>query len=252
MELVGTPSDENAEVLELGRTDVTTLFVSMSARHTDGADAEYLEWHSLDHRPEQYRLPALRGSMRMVSTPECRAARVGSGADLDAVDHIVCYLFTDPDGLHAFKHLGAALRRAGRMPIELPAVERAVYGIDARVAAPRARVGSDVLPWFPAVGTYVLIEPGESSIPEVMDVAGVAGAWSGASIDSPTTTATGDRITILFLDDDPVTVAGRLTPRLEQRWADGSAAGSADGPALPRLAAPFYSLVPYDWDRYLP
>ena len=46
------------------RSDVTTLFVSMSARHPEGQDADYLEWHTFDHRPEQQRLASLRTSVR--------------------------------------------------------------------------------------------------------------------------------------------------------------------------------------------
>jgi hypothetical protein len=42
MPLVGTPSDDLDAVLATGRTDVTTVFVSLSARHPDGDDAEYL------------------------------------------------------------------------------------------------------------------------------------------------------------------------------------------------------------------
>ena len=60
--------------------DITTVFVSMSARHPDGLDADYLQWHSLDNRPEQHRLAALRSSLRLVSTPACRAARAVSHA----------------------------------------------------------------------------------------------------------------------------------------------------------------------------
>ena len=69
MELPGTPSDQITEVLATGRGDVTTLFVSMARRHPDGADAEYLRWHTLDHRPEQHRLAGVRASLRLVSTP---------------------------------------------------------------------------------------------------------------------------------------------------------------------------------------
>ena len=34
-----------------------------------GRDAEYLRWHTLDHRPEQHRLAGVRASLRLVSTP---------------------------------------------------------------------------------------------------------------------------------------------------------------------------------------
>jgi hypothetical protein len=51
-------------------------------------------------------------------------------------------------------------------------------------------------------------------------------------------------VSYLFLDDEPPEVAERLRPRLEHRW---STTGSQ-----PLLAAPFYSLLAYEWDRYLP
>ncbi|BBZ41541.1 hypothetical protein MCNS_46040 [Mycobacterium conspicuum] len=90
MELPGTPSDEVAEILAAGRGEITTLFVSMATRHPDGTDADYLRWHTLDHRPEQHRLAAVRASLRLVSTPACRSARgqrwaVGRGRSRDDV-----------------------------------------------------------------------------------------------------------------------------------------------------------------------
>jgi hypothetical protein len=51
-------------------------------------------------------------------------------------------------------------------------------------------------------------------------------------------------VSYLFLDDEPAEVATRLRPRLERRW---STTGTE-----PLLAAPFHSLVAYEWDRYLP
>ena len=73
-ELVGTASDDCPEILAVGRSDVTTIYTSLSKRHPEGLDADYLEWHSLDHRPEQHRIAQLRASFRMVSTPTCRTA----------------------------------------------------------------------------------------------------------------------------------------------------------------------------------
>lgn len=69
MHLPGTPLDDVPGVLATGNGGITTLFVSMATRHPDGKDAEYLRWHTLDHRPEQHRLGAVRASLRLVSTP---------------------------------------------------------------------------------------------------------------------------------------------------------------------------------------
>ena len=111
-ELTGTASDELPAVLATGATDVRVIFVSMSAREPDGRDADYLEWHSLDHRPEQYRVAGIRHSIRLVSTRACRAARAFGDPRYDAVDHVMTYFFAD----------GAALRP----------VHRAQQGTDGR------------------------------------------------------------------------------------------------------------------------
>jgi hypothetical protein len=78
MILHGTPSEQLPDVLGTGETAVRFVFFSLSARHPDGRDAEYIAWHSLDHRPEQYRLPQIRNALRLVSTPACRASRATS------------------------------------------------------------------------------------------------------------------------------------------------------------------------------
>ena len=51
MLLPGRPSDEIPDVLTTGNGDITTTFVSMSTRDPDVTDADYLQWHTLDHRP---------------------------------------------------------------------------------------------------------------------------------------------------------------------------------------------------------
>ncbi len=243
--LPGTPSDQLPEILVTGRGDITTLFVSMSARHPRGEDARYLHWHTLDHRPEQHRLATLRSSLRIVSTPACRAARAACDARCEAIDHVMTYFFSDPAGLADFDRLSTALRDAGRVPELLPPVFRGVYRVASRVAAARARVGADVLPWWPTRGVYLLLEENAVVADALTEVPGVAGVWSASATASEHATAVpGQQITYCFLDEDPVVAAATLRPVLERRWAD-TAAG-------PLLAAPFYPVVPYEWDRYLP
>jgi hypothetical protein len=246
--LPGTPSDEAEGVLALGRSVIDLAYVSMSARHPEGRDADYLRWHFFDHRPEQYRLDTIRASLRLVSTPECRAARAASDARFDATDHVMNYFFSDASGLKPFHDLGRALGKVGRIPELLPAVERGVYTFEGRVAAPAAKVGADVLPWWPARGVYLLLEHGTASAVPLLNVEGVAGAWwGGAATDVPaayTTAQPGDQLTYLFLHDDPVDVAGRLRAVLDRRWADSGAAGL--------FAAPFFPAVADDLGRHLP
>jgi len=264
-DLVGTPSDETPEILDTGRADITTLFVSMSGRHPEGRDAEYMEWHGLDHEPEQHRLPSLRASKRLVSTPACRAARAAGEGHYDGIDHLMTYFFAETSGLAAFDELSLALTNAGRNPYRrglaldvsiphMPLVEMGAYHIDGMAAAARTKVGSDVLPWWPAQGVYVLLEQGTGPASALVAVDGVAGAWWGTGIPSVTADPgdtrfahadnSGLQITYAFLDGDPADTGERLRPILEERWSSLA--------VTPLLAAPFHTVVRYDWDRYLP
>ncbi len=243
--LVGTPSDEVPDILATGGSDITTLFVSMSERHPDGADADYLRWHTLDHRPEQQRLAAVRTSLRLVSTPACRKARAVTEDRFDAVDHVMIYFFNDEGGLPAFGDLAVALRDAGRSPFILPPVQRGVYTVAGRAAAPRARIGADVLPWLPVRGAYLLLEQGDSPLGGLIDTDGVVGAWTADSTPTEYSSAgSGQRLTLCFLDGDPVATAAGLRPLLERRWQSPG--------VTPLFAAPFHAVVPYEWGRYLP
>lgn len=247
MHLPGTPSDEVPEILATGNGQITTLFVSMATRHPDGKDAEYLRWHTLDHRPEQHRLAAVRASLRLVSTPACRSARALSDGPLDAVDHVMTYFFTDTAGLHDFNELSTALGNAGRKLPLLPPVERGVYDVQSKATAPRVKTGSDVLPWLPVRGAFVLVERGSASVQPLVESRGVVGVWSALSrqVDARLATARGNQsITYCFLDDDPVAAAERLRPVLAARWDDSG--------IEPLFAAPFFAVVPYEWDRYVP
>ncbi|MBO0678013.1 hypothetical protein JRC04_11105 [Mycolicibacterium sp. S2-37] len=247
MNLPGTPSDEVPAVLDEGRGDVTTLFVSMATRHPDLSDADYLRWHTLDHRPEQHRLSAVRASLRLVSTPQCRAARAASPPRHDSVDHVMTYFFTDPGGMEPFLSLSKALGGAGRKLPLLPPVERGVYDINGRAAARRVKVGADVLPWWPVRGAYLLLERGAAPTHELLDIDGVAGVWTATSLavgERLASAPAGQTISYLFLDGDPVHTADLLRPALAERWSDSA--------VEPLFAAPFHTVVPHEWDRYVP
>ena len=239
------PSDTVPAILDAGDGGITTLFMSMAERHPEGQDADYLRWHTLDHRPEQHRLASLRASLRLVSAPECRQARAFSDKGFDAIDHVMAYFFADKQGLETFSELSGALREAGRSPFILRPVQRGVYAVADKLVAAQVRIGADVLPWFPARGVYLLIEQGEVSTPSLTDVSGVAGVWVARSVPSRFSTAgASQQGTVCFLEDDPVDVAQRLRPTLEMRWSNSG--------IQPLLAAPFYTVVPHEWHRYLP
>jgi hypothetical protein len=243
MLLPGKPSDQVPGVLKTGNGDITTLFVSMARRHPDRADADYLRWHTLDHRPEQHRLREVRASLRLVSTPECRRARAASPEPYDDIDHVMTYFFSAPSGMDGFLELSHALGDAGRKMPLLPPVERGVYDVSTRKAAERVKVGADVLPWWPVKGVYLLLEKGEAPTDTLTDIEGVAGVWTAKTLDVDAKLASakaGQSITYCFLDDDPVAVAHRLQPVLQRRNTEVL------------LAAPFHPIVPHEWDRYVP
>jgi hypothetical protein len=247
MTLPGTPSDALDGVLAAGRGDISTLFVSMATRHPEGRDAEYLRWHTLDHRPEQHRLSSVRASLRLVSTPACRAARIPADTRFDAVDHVMTYFFSNPDGMESFMALSKALGDAGRKLPLLPPVERGVYAVDTRTAAPRVKVGADILPWWPVRGVFLTLERGAAPAHHLLDVGGVAGVWTATSLPVGTRLASaeaGQTISYYFLDDDPVRVAERLRPAFEKRWSSGG--------IDPLFAAPFHPVIPHNWDRHVP
>lgn len=247
MDLAGTPTDRLPAVLATGATDVQFAFISMSAREPAGRDAEYIEWHSLDHRPEQYRLAGLRNSLRLVSTPACRAARAASREPYDTVDHVMTYLFSDRAALPPFLALGAALGEGGRMPLRLPTVEFLVADLVGKAAAPRAVAGADVIPWRPALGVYLVVERGHAPADHLIEIPGVAGVWTyqGAPAPAPWERDASDlQVIYCYLDDDPVGAAGPLGGAMRARWGSGAVEGL--------LAAPFHTLVPFDWSRHLP
>ena len=243
--LAGSPSDDVPEVLATGNSGISTLFVSMSQRHPHGHDSEYLRWHTLDHRPEQYRLASIKASLRLISTPACRAVRAVSSPRFDATDHIMTYFFTNIAGLEEFKDLAEALRNAGRLPYLLPSVQHGVFSVEDKLAAKRVKVGADVLPWWPAKGVYILIEEDGAMPNNLIDTPGIAGLWYAKLTPNPLSNAEGEQqITYLFLDSDPVKIGEQLRPLLKQRWENTG--------TKPLFAAPFFTLVPHEWDRYLP
>jgi hypothetical protein len=257
--LAGAPSDEFPGILATGSTDITLVMFNMTARHPDGRDADYIEWHALDHQPEMHRLPSVRASLRLVSTPDCRGARAAGEGIYDAVDHVMTYFFVDMAALEDFDVLNEATAKAGRTPYlrgeqidaplpAMPFLDRGMGRLKGTIAAPRIKVGADVLPWWPALGVYLLLERGEASPANLTEIPGVGGAWwaSGIKAEPPYATSdhSGFQITYCFLDDDPAETGERLRTALTKRWSDSA--------VEPLLAAPFHTIVRYEWSRYLP
>lgn len=240
---------------------VTAGFFSLSHHATSGNDRPYLEWHQLDHMPEQYQLPGLLLGQRWASTVACRGSRLVASSTWSLVEHVVCYLMGEPleQTLDEFFALGRRLADLGRFPDSLPSQYIGGLSLLESHAAPRVLVSSEVVPFRPHRGIYLIVEdvagrPDQNRLlqrmraeifPELISVPGVAGTWTFATSDAirrPRFTAGDYRMTVCYLDDEPAAVGERIGSVLEVLLAD------APSPLV--LAAPFESMMLWDWNRF--
>jgi hypothetical protein len=238
-------------------------FFSISHHSPSGDDRPYLAWHQMDHMPEQYQLPGLLLGQRWASTPRCREVRAAAVEGWDGVGHVVCYLIGNPveDTLDEFFTLGRHLAELGRFSVSLPPQYRGGLRLLETVASPRVLVSAEVVPYRPHRGVYVIIDEPDGSVPQdealqrihtrilpnLVEVPGVAGAWSYATspqIRRPMFSEGHLRIIVCYLDEDPATVGERLSPLVEQVWSTA--------PSRLLLAAPLESVVAPDLDRFGP
>ena len=222
-------------------------FFSFTEITDPAAHRSYNEWHQLDHLPEQFPLPGIVYGQRWVSTPACRAARVVAGADLDPIHYLTCYLMAEPieETLDDFFALGAELHRLDRFHSERRAHLTGPFRVEGTAATPRVLVSAAAVPYRAHRGIYAIVEasPGTAADPvaALLGVAGVAGVWSFASVPGMTSrrwTAGERRITLCWLDEDPLAVAARLAPIV------------ATLPAT--FAGPFETITPWQWDWFDP
>lgn len=216
----------------------------------------YNEWHQLDHLPEQFLVPGVRFGCRWVRTPACRSARALEVEDplLARAHYVTLYLLAGPvrRSLEEFGELGQTLRAADRFFAHRRAVLSGPLAVEAVAAAPRVQVSAGAAPYRPARGIYLSVQTpaGRSRLdPEHLEplvgLPGVAGAWSFRA--EP---ALGDlrwqpgdhRITVCFLDAEPLEVAGSL------RGPHMSLSAQMGAPL--RLGGPFAAIIPWEWDWF--
>ena len=211
----------------------------------------YLEWHQLDHMPEQFAIPGLPWGQRFVAPPSCVAASAARDDDTGLADSLQLYFVEDPERvLPEFQALGRELAGAGRFLTSIESRLQASLQLVNTYASPRVLVGPEVVPYRPNHGAYVILEHVDDTaqvddwvqaqhrdaIPELLTVPGVVGLWSFASAGAYGIKRSRERATMIYLDDDPVAVAERLDPHLARRWKGA--------PVHPVLAGPFRSLYP--------
>jgi hypothetical protein len=212
---------------------------------TDPAEHHsYNEWHMFDHMPEQYPIPGITYGQRWVSTPACRAARAVSGDVLDPVHYLTCYLMTEPVDatLKEFYEHGRTLAKVGRFHKQRRALLSGPFRVLDGTAAPRVLVRDAAVPFRPHRGIYVVVEAaGGTDTDEhergLMATDGVAGMWtfaSGEASESHPWKPEDQRITVAWLDGDPLAVAAALAPIERDR-------------SVVTFAGPFETITPWDW-----
>ena len=242
-------------------------FFSFTEITDPGEHRAYNEWHQLDHMPEQLPIPGIVFGQRWVSTPACRDARAVDEDPLRPVHYVTLYLMSDPVDrtLRDFMEVGQQLRALGRFHQKRrAAISGPHQWLDAH-AAPRVLVGAEAVPYRPNRGVYVVVEEptagGDADALDALDawirslhqewvaavcaVPGVAGVWQFAT--SPQLQGAGwsdghRRITVCYLDGEPLAVAAALQPHLDARWRDA--------PVRPIHAGPYETVVPYQWDWF--
>jgi hypothetical protein len=160
-----------------------------------------------------------------------------------------------------FLALGGQLEVMGRFSQRLPSEYLSALTLLETHAAPRVLVSPEVVPFRPNRGVYLVVEaPREGGgwdeylrrahaevLPALLEEDGVAGAWVFATsplVARPSFTPGRYRVTLFYLDQDPAVVGARLGPALQKSW-DGA-------PTSPVLAAPFESMMRWDWERFSP
>jgi hypothetical protein len=204
----------------------------------------YNEWHMLDHMPEQYPIPGIAYGQRWVATPACAAARAVGGSPLDAAHYLTCYVMTDPVDatLHEFYEHGRALAKVGRFHQHRRAVLSGPFAVVDGWAAPRVLVRPEAVPFRPHRGIYVVVaaadaEPDDGAL---IEVDGVAGVWSFAPVapsDAHPWRPEDRRISVAWLDGDPLAVAGDLGEQVRAR------------PDV-TFAGPFATITPGEWNWF--
>lgn len=230
----------------------------------------YNEWHQLEHRPENLRLPGVVWGERWVHAPDCAMTATLSAASTFANLHYVnMYWFAEPAAASTAAWSALAeetFHRGGRADVHLAnrlfmEFFRPIRGY----VSSRIRLTADVLPFRPNRGVHLTVsrvdEPRSTAaerlfawydrerLPATVALDGVAGAWTFASestFAAPLDLTRGVappsvRLTLLYLDEDPLLVTDQV-----QRLAP---------PPDPTVettlfSGPLHAITPWQWDWF--
>jgi hypothetical protein len=222
---------------------------SLTAAASPDDDGGYLRWHLLDHMPEQYQLPGIVHGLRWIADGDYLDHRLAANGPLGEVGNAVHYLVSDPveETFDDFVVLGRTLRDNGRFPVTRPSLQVAGLRLLQWQSAPHALISADVVPFRPHRGILLIVEEpadGRSNdwlqwlhadhYPALLAAPGTAGAWTFGSTTAwqmPRGWRTDHQyITVVYLDDDPLTVTDALAQLIEERWRSAAVRPVFAGP----------------------
>lgn len=252
------------------KTFFSVMGVTDPTRHR-----EYNEYHQLDHRPENLLLPGVAWGDRWVRSPDCVPASKGSDRNFDDAHYVAMYWLYEPlqQSLKQWTDLGELAWQWGRrpdMPWRKNHFQKFMDPLKGYVA-PRVLVSHEALVYRPVRGMHFTLsrfrkhdaEVHETlkwydrvRFPDLLSCRGVAGAWSFVTEDllkpdRDTTSSYDDaswtRVTLLYLDEDPLDVMADI-----QRHDRANKARTRDTSAVEDVlfATPLRTIVPWQWDWF--
>jgi hypothetical protein len=211
-------------------------FFSFTEVTDPGAHEAYNAWHQLDHLPEQFSIEGIRFGQRWVCSPACVDQRIAVSPLLASCHYMTLYLLRDADVLPEFFALAQRLRAAGRFFEQRRSHLSGAFDLVGQWSGSGHEVSPAAVAFRPQNGVYVVVGPALSDTrrSQVLEVAGVAGAWEFAQ---PAGAATdpGRRITVAFIDEE----LGPVSDRLGRLWAGVE--------PTPEWAGPLERVDPGEW-----
>jgi len=236
---------------------VKAAFFNFTAPPGPDDDGSYLRWHLHDHMPEQYQLPGIQFALRYIADGAYLDRRIAASGHLGNVGNVVNYLVGDPvqQTYDDFMELGPRLAEVGRFPQSRQSLQLRMPALLKWYAAPHALISPEIVPFRPHRGVVVIVEePVDGDVsgwlqwlhtdhyPSVLATPGTAGAWMYGSARTwnllPHTQGDPQYTTVIYLDEDPLTVTGALTELIEQRWQSGA--------VRPLFAGPLRTMIQWE------
>jgi hypothetical protein len=250
---------------------VAAGFFSFTEITEVGAHPAYNAWHQLDHLPEQMPLAGIAHGERWVVSPRCRAVRDFGSGDLAGAQYLTLYLMRPPldETIESFYALAMRLHDEDRFFPHRRSIAAGALPVETALAAERVRISAAALPFRANRGIYAVVDRPPAGVSDgdqravtvqqlcdLLRVPGVAGVWSfgrqrgtddsGAEREIPgargSVRTLDASVTVVYLDDDPVSVSESIREILMPRWEREQIA--------PEIAGPFEAITPWSWDWF--